>query len=82
MLSRRPQGKTFLRRCLSPMFKQLDEENESLEIKPEKVYMELINEFEQTTGETSSWNRQATEAEMLAKQDVSETISKRRLFFS
>lgn len=75
---RRVQEQEFIRSLLGNVIEQvLAKANVSLEIQPMKVYKDLINEEEMTTGGQSTLNPDATEAEVRSNPRVQEQLKKR-----
>jgi Ras GTPase-activating-like protein IQGAP2/3 len=75
---RRVQEQEFIRSLLGNVIEQvLAKANVSLEIQPMKVYKDLINEEEMTTGGQSTLNPDATEIEVRNNPRVQEQLKKR-----
>ncbi|GMH92834.1 hypothetical protein TL16_g12464 [Triparma laevis f. inornata] len=67
---RRPGSINAIKELLAPVLEEVIQRKDSLEVSPHKVYMELINSFEQETGEKSPLERTVTEEQAAANEDV------------
>ena len=75
---RRPGSINAIQEMLGPILEEIIERKDSLEINPHKVYMELINEFEQSTGEKSELERNVL-PEAAAENEEVKTATATRL---
>lgn len=64
---RRPGSINAIKELLAPVLEEVIQRKDSLEVSPHKVYMELINTFEQETGEKSPLERTVTEEQVREK---------------
>ncbi|GMI06222.1 hypothetical protein TrVE_jg10107 [Triparma verrucosa] len=74
---RRPGSINAIKELLAPVLEEVILRKDSLEVSPHKVYMELINTFEQETGEKSPLERTVTEEQAAANPDVKAAQNKR-----
>mmetsp|Transcript_23738 Transcript_23738/g.59887 ORF Transcript_23738/g.59887 Transcript_23738/m.59887 type:complete len:589 (-) Transcript_23738:1032-2798(-) len=75
--ARRPHGISLLRSCLSPVFEKLLSDGKNNEVVPSKVYVQYVNEYEQRTGESLAWDKDANEEDILKKQEIASLIETR-----
>jgi Ras GTPase-activating-like protein IQGAP2/3 len=74
---RRPGSINAIKDMLLPVLDGIIERKDSLEVNPHKVYMELINSFEQTTGEKSPLERNVAPEVAADNADVKAAIGER-----
>jgi len=75
--ARRPGSINAIKELLAPILEEVIQRKDSLEVSPHKVYMELINTYEQETGSKSPLDRTVSEEVAAANTDVQETQRKR-----
>jgi Ras GTPase-activating-like protein IQGAP2/3 len=74
---RRPGSINAIKEMLLPIIDEIIDLTDSLEVNPHKVYMELINSFEQNTGEKSPLERSVDQDAAAANDDVKAATAER-----